>query len=107
MYNDTPYDVLYRSHVEKEVQGDPLVYFRFNNQMFSQRNESIQPAFFGSHPNVVLICVYMTRQKSSTLFEDLLSFIYGVQDQLKLHKKRLQNLNPAKFQEIREKNDND
>ena len=101
--NGTPYVVIYKSHIEQS-ESMLQVFFRFDNQIYFQVNDSIYSTPFGSHMDVTLIAVVVSRCKSSIIFEDFKFYIYDSKDQLKLRKIRLKNLNPDKFLEIQENN---
>ena len=101
------YQLSYRSHIEMKYLIGEQTFFRFNNQVFTQKSDRIFQSCFGVHKSVKILAFYVTKIMSSIDVNNAENFIYDQAAQLKLHKKYLKYINPEKFEEkmkiVREK----
>ena len=75
------------------------VYFRLNNQVYSQRNDSICKSSFGPQSDMKMIAIFVTRNVVNHVFEDVQNFIYDHKVLLKLHKQYYRHLKPEEHAE--------
>ena len=85
------YTISFQSHIEEKDNDNVQVFFRLNNQIYSQHDdEYIHFASFGLHQHVALISLYISIQKPDIVVKNIEDFIYGEKDLKKISKKRLQ-----------------
>ena len=88
----------YKSHIE--IEQNVKTFFRFDNQMYTQgADDSIYESSFGAHDNVLMVGVFISKEKQSLIMENYQVFTYGKQAQLKLRKLRLKLISPLKYEE--------
>ena len=91
--------ISYRAHAELQVDSQYQVFFRYNNQMYTQDdNGSINQAYFGVHNNVTMISIYISNQKGTNVVENVDEFIYGKHEQLKLRQQYQKFISPKKYE---------
>ena len=83
------FELSYRSHIEMKTIFEKHAYFRFNNQVYSQKSDSIYKSSFGTKNDMKMIAIFVTRNVVSHVFEDVQDFIYDHKVLLKLHKRVL------------------
>ena len=99
--------LFYRSHIKTNTDLENQSFFRYNNQVYTQKNSGVYRSYFGNHESVKTIAIYVSRNIVNHIFEDVQNFIYDQQILLKLHRQYWKHLKPELFEEkqrlIREK----
>ena len=88
----------YKSHIE--IEQNVQTFFRFDNHMYTQvADDSILESSFGVHDNVLMVGVFISKEKQSLIMENYQVFTYGKQAQLKLRKLHQKFISPLKYEE--------
>ena len=105
--NISGYQISYRSHIEMKYLVGEQTFFRFDGQVYTQKDDRIFKSCFGVHKYVKIVAFYITKTLSTIDVHNAENFIYDKAAQLKLHKRYLKFINPDRFEEqkkiIREK----
>ena len=90
--------ILYRSHLVNTEDSSPQAFFRFNQQMYTQKSDStIELCSYGIHQNVVMLCICMSSSKCVKAMPNVDEYIYGSNDQIKLRKQYNKFISPGKY----------
>ena len=97
-----PHDALqisYRSHIKVNSDGSFQSFFKFDNQIYFQKDISVLKASNGIHDGVKMVSIFATQVSHVYLPTDIKSMIYNEKVQKQLSKIYLKYLNPEKFEE--------
>ena len=90
--------IVYKSHIENAQ--NIKTFFRYDNKMYTQNDEDkIDHSTFGIHKDVMIICVYISKPRGMLSMRNFEDFVYGKNDQLKLHRQYLKYLSPKRYKE--------